>query len=72
MTNSYRAAYYAETVLTLPEHAHLSDDALRAEALAEAQRADIIDMDETDSETAHPRLTRAEFDAGLRIGEWRE
>jgi len=42
MTTTYRAAYWtdgqAEIVLTLPEHAHLSDDDLLAEALAEAER----------------------------------
>lgn len=43
MTTTYRAAYWtdgqgAEIVLTLPEHAHLSDDDLLAEAMAEAER----------------------------------
>jgi hypothetical protein len=43
--DSYRAAYWlsadsqSEVVLTGPEHASLDDDALEAEALAEARRA---------------------------------
>ena len=47
MTTSYRAAYLlssdkqAELVLTAPEHAEMSDDELRAEALAEAERAGV-------------------------------
>ena len=40
---TYRAAYWAdgrgsEIVLTLPEHAHLSNEELIAEATAEAKR----------------------------------
>ena len=40
---AYRAAYWtdergAEVVLTLPEHEHLSDEDLLAEAMAEAER----------------------------------
>lgn len=40
---TYRAAYWtngrgAEVVLTLPEHSHLSDEELLAEAMAEAER----------------------------------
>lgn len=38
----YRAAYVGDTVLTLPEHRDLDDEALMAEALAEARRADIL------------------------------
>lgn len=43
-TCTYRAAYWlsddrqGEIVLTGPEHAHLDDDALEAEARAEAER----------------------------------
>lgn len=36
---TYRAAFIGETVFTGPEHSHLSDDELRAEALAECRRA---------------------------------
>lgn len=44
MARTYRAAYWtdgrgAEVVLTLPAHADLPDDELRAEAQAEAERA---------------------------------
>jgi hypothetical protein len=67
---SYRAAFFRDTVLTRPEHAALSDEQLRAEALAEAQRADIIDMEEADPESAYPHLTRAQFESGLQIGDW--
>ena len=43
---TYRAAYWTdheggELVLTGPEHAKLDDDALLAEARAEAERADL-------------------------------
>lgn len=72
MSTTYRAAYIGETVLTAAEHANLSEEALRAEALAEAQRADIIDMEEDDAEAAAPRFTRAAFDSALTIGEWTE
>jgi hypothetical protein len=44
--SSYRAAYVNECVLTLPEHAGLPDDALRAEAIAEAKRAEIYRDDD--------------------------
>jgi len=68
---TYRAAYLAYpqsagVVLTGPEHAGLSDDALRAEALAEALRADIV----CDHEGDDSRTSRAEFDRLLCIGEW--
>jgi hypothetical protein len=69
---TFRAAFYKMTVLTGPEHASLSDEDLRAEALAEAQRGDIIDMEEADPEVAYPRVTRAQFESGLQIGEWKE
>lgn len=38
---TYRAAFIGEVVLTKPEHAHLSDEALMIEALAECERASI-------------------------------
>lgn len=46
MARTYRAAYWTdgqggELVLTAPEHAHLSDEALLAEARAEAERAGV-------------------------------
>jgi hypothetical protein len=40
--DGYRAAFVGESVLTGPEHAHLSDEDLLAEAVAEARRADIL------------------------------
>ena len=76
MSTTHRAAYLmfdgACTLLTLPAHASLSDEAMSAEALAEALRADIIDMAEDDDEAAAPRLTRAAFDGALTIGDWSE
>jgi hypothetical protein len=75
MNHTCRAAYYEnpktgqQTVLTGPEHAHLDDDALFAEAIAEAERANIVDMDETDPDAAWPRLTGRQLRAGLAIGE---
>lgn len=80
MSTTYRAAYLiadegssgSGTLLSHREHSHLGDATLRAEALAEALRGDIIDMEEADPEKAFPRLTRAQFDAALTIGEWRE
>jgi hypothetical protein len=64
MNTTYRCAYLdhgtESTVLTGPEHAELSDDDLRAEALAEGYRADIIGA-------APPRLTLAQFLALLTI-----
>jgi len=70
MSNEYRAAYFGMTVLTAPEDAHLSDAQLKEKALEEAIRADIIDMVETDSSAAYPRVTRADFDDRLAIGLW--
>lgn len=73
---SYRAAYYsnpktgAETVLTGPEHSHLDDDALLAQAIAEAERAGIVDIDETDAEAAFPRLTVEQLRTRLTVGVW--
>ena len=61
--DTYRAAIWgdgqADTVLTRPEHAGMSDEDLLQEALAEALRAGLVDL-------------RAQFDAGLYIGTWRE
>ena len=39
---TYCAAYVNNCVLTAPEHADLSDEALMAEAIAEARRAEIL------------------------------
>lgn len=39
---TYRAAYIGEVRLTGPEHAHLSDDALTAEAVTEAYRGGLF------------------------------
>ena len=78
MSKTFRAAYYShpksgdETRLTGPEHAYLDDDALRAQALTGAREAGLLDEDETDPDAAYPRLTRALFDAGLKIGQWTE
>lgn len=74
--DTYRAAIWgdgqADTVLTRPEHAGMSDEDLLQEALAEALRAGLVDLEESDPEAAYPLLTRAQFDAGLYIGTWRE
>lgn len=51
--------------LTLPEHAHLSDEDLRAEALAEAKRADLVGDE-------WPRAPLEEIEANLVIGEWHD
>ena len=56
----YRAAYVGETVLTGPEHAHMSDADLVTEALAEARRAGLLG-DEPHQITADD----------LEIGTWR-
>jgi hypothetical protein len=67
---TYRACYFvtdnpqSETVLTLPEHAHLDDCALTAEAMAEAERADLVGE--------HPRVPYQELLDGLTIGDWTE
>lgn len=71
-TTTYRAAFFladngASTVLTTEAHASLSDDALRAEALAEADRARLIGDD-----TEAGQVTYAAFFDGLRIGNWTE
>ena len=42
---TFRAAYVGDCVLTGPEHAHLDDEALLAEAVAEAHRAGLIGDD---------------------------
>lgn len=73
---TFTAAYLVinghSTLLTGPEHADLPEHRLREEALAEAERADIIDMAASTDEEAAPRITLAKFDASLEIGEWRE
>jgi len=69
---TYRACYIGETAtsgecrLTGPEHAHLDDDALRAEAMAEAGRAGLYCDEDPDY------LTRGELAALLEIGDWTE
>ena len=68
---TYRACYYlaqdrqSDIVLTGPEHAHLSDDDLIAEAIAEARRGDLVGDDP-------PRMTPAELRDGLRIGDYQQ
>jgi hypothetical protein len=69
MTMTYRAAYLlfedsqSDLVLTSPEHAGLSDEDLRAEALREATSANLIG--ESDQQ-----ITLAQFKDWLRIGAW--
>jgi hypothetical protein len=73
MNTSYRAAYMShdgyETVLTGPEHSDLSDEALVAEAISEARRADII-CDEGMETAGDPRITMENLKASLFIGQW--
>lgn len=69
---TYRAACFVSsdgsvTPLTGEEHAGLPDAELRAEALAEMRRADLLDETETDPDQAFPRLTREQFEAGPTI-----
>lgn len=45
----YRACYVGDCVLTGPEHSHLDDDGLRAEAMAEVERAG-LDVSEDELE----------------------
>ena len=60
----YRAAFINDTVLTGPEHAHVPEDELRAEALAEAKRANVMG--------GAPAFTLAEFEDQLEVGLWRD
>lgn len=75
---TYRAAVFRTSdtdvgvAMTGPEHAHLSDEALRAQARSAALRAHLIDTLETDPQKAFPRLTWARFEAGLSIDDWTE
>jgi len=69
---TYRAAYYLRAgcngvgiVLTGPEHSDLSDVALIDEAMAEAERGNII-VDEGDPMPAD------EFRADVVMGDWTE
>lgn len=67
---TYRAAIYrhpagSETVLTGPEHAHLPDEDLLAEALAEARRHGLIG-------DGWPQVPEELFRRRLYIGEWTE
>ena len=61
----YRAAYLGDTVLTLPEHAHLSDEDLVAEAIRELDRIDRAHAQSADGEPLAPR-------DNIRIGVWTE
>ena len=77
MSTTFRAAYYSsstgqETLLTGPEHSHLTDSEIESKAIESAIDAGLVDMDETDSEAAFPKLTREDFLAGLSIGDWTE
>jgi hypothetical protein len=70
---TYRAAYYLPAgcngvgiVLTGPEHSGLSDVALIDEAMAEAERGNIIVDDEMDP------MPVDEFRADIVIGDWKE
>jgi len=70
---TYPAAYYLRAgcngvgiVLTGPEHSDLSDVALIDEAMAEAERGNIIVDDEMDPMPAD------EFRADIVIGDWTE
>lgn len=74
MSTTYRAAYYytpemnsAGINLTLPEHAHFDDEALTAEALAEAKSLGLIGLDADANQ-----ITEEEFFEGLHIGDWTE
>lgn len=72
MTTTFRAAYYLALQstgirLTSEDQAGLSDEALRAEAHAEALRTGLIGPDADANQ-----ITEEEFFDGLRIGEWKE
>lgn len=72
-TTTYRAAYYlsgksgssAGIPLTGEEHAHLSDEDLRAEATRVALDTGLIGDDEH-------QVSAEDFSARLHIGEWTE
>ena len=65
MSNTFRAAYLGSTRLTGPEHAHLSDEELVAEAKAEANRMDPDHATDSDGAPVCPRDQ-------IQIGEWSE
>jgi hypothetical protein len=75
MSTTYRAAYYLNAtsanasglVLTLPEHASMTDDALKAEAADEARRAGLIGTDRDAGQ-----VSETEFSDCLHIGDWTE
>lgn len=73
---TYRACYrttsdgQGETVLTGPEHASWDDDALIAEAIAEAERAGIVSADADPDDDHDPSLSYEQLRAGLQIGDW--
>lgn len=64
----YRAPYFADTVLTRPQHAGLPDDKLIEKAVAEAYRADIVCKLSIDPD--EPWVTEEALRAGLLIGNW--
>ena len=70
---TYRAAYWiapngqSDIRLTRPEHQRLDDEAMRAEARAEAIRTGLIG-DDADAN----QITEAQFFDGLRIGQYTE
>lgn len=71
---TYRAAFIpsgpdnGEVALTGPEHAHLSDDELRAEALKEAHQGDVIAWVDSDGGRLFP--TEEIFLDAIVIGDW--
>ena len=70
---TYRAAYIGDTVLTGPEHSDLSDEALINEAVAEADRGDLISQDgDVPAAMCGNRLSEAALRAAIRIGDWTE
>ena len=62
---TFRAAFIGDVRLTAPEHAGLSDEALLAEAHAEADRTDPLHGTDADGNPVCPRDS-------LQIGEWSE
>ena len=61
----YRAAYLGETVLTGPEHSHMTDAELMAEALAELDEIDPNHATDADGKPLAPRDE-------IEIAEWNE
>jgi len=74
MSKTYRGAYLDHgdcniTILTTPEQSTDIDAVLIHEALAKALCTGILDLAATDTTDAAPKLTYAQFEAQLRIGE---